>query len=51
MRYYIIKNGKAIKEFQSRERAILYAMNDLDYDSVDDCVSVVSGAGDYVWEL
>ena len=50
MHYYIMKNGKAIKRYKSKERAILYAMNDLDYDSVDDCVAVVSGTGYYVWE-
>ena len=50
MHYYIMKNGKAIKRYKNKERAILYAMNDLEYDSVADCVAVVSGTGYYVWE-
>lgn len=50
MHYYIMKNGKAIKRYKNKERAILYAMNDLEYDSVADCVAVVSGTGYYVWQ-
>lgn len=50
MHYYIIKNGKAIKRYESRYRALLYAMNDLEYDSVDDCVEVVNSDGVCIWE-
>ena len=50
MNYYILKNGKAIKRYKNKERALLFAMNDLEYDSVDDCVAVVNSNGDYIWE-
>lgn len=50
MHYYIMKNGKSIKRFNSKESALLYAMNELEYDSVCDCVAVVNGSGYYVWE-
>ena len=50
MYYYIMKNGKAIKRDESKERAILYAMNELEYDSDKDRVAVVNGTGYYIWE-
>ena len=50
MNYFIMKNGKAIKQFKSKERALLYAMNELDFDSLEDCIAVVNSNGVYVWE-
>lgn len=50
MWYFVEKNGKAVKAYKSRERALLYAWNDLDYDSVDDCVSVADSLGNVLWE-
>lgn len=50
MNYYVVKIGKSIRRFESQDKAILYAMFDLEYDSVDDSVAVVSGTGYYVWE-
>lgn len=50
MNYYVMKNGKSIRRFQSADKAILYAMFDLEYDSVDDSVAVVNGTGYYVWQ-
>ena len=51
MWFFVEKNGKAIRRYKSKERAILYAQNELDFDSVYDCVAVVDSNGDYVWEL
>lgn len=51
MWYYVVKNGKSVKRFKDKESAILYATNELEFDSVDDTVAVVSGTGYYVWEL
>lgn len=50
MTYKVLKNGKCIQRFQSKEKARLYAMNDLEYDSVYDCVAVVGSNGNYYWE-
>lgn len=51
MWYFVEKNGKAIKHYKSKERAILYAQNELDFDSVEDCVAVVDSAGNCYWEF
>lgn len=50
MWYFVEKNGRCIKAYKKRERALLYAMEKLDYDSVDDCVQVVDQLGKVHWE-
>jgi len=50
MAYKVLKNGKCIRRFKSLEKARLYAMNDLEYDSVDDCVAVWNSNSGYYWE-
>ena len=51
MQYFVLKNGKSVKRFDSKESAILYATNELEFDSVEDTVAVVNGTGYYVWEF
>ena len=51
MWYHVLKNGKSIRRFQSKERAILFAQNELDFDSVEDSVAVVNSNGYYIWEF
>lgn len=51
MWYFVEKNGKAVKAYKNKERAILYAQNELEFDSVDDCVAVVDSRGNYHWEF
>lgn len=50
MWYYVKKNGKTVKRCKSRERALIYAMRDLEYDSVDDCVLVEDENGNVLFE-
>lgn len=50
MWYFVEKNGRCIKAYKNREKALLYAMTKLDYDSGADCFSVVDQSGNVHWE-
>ena len=50
MWYFVEKNGKAIKPYKSKEKALAYAKEKVKFDPVADVLRVVSQSGEVLFE-